>query len=440
MLAARFVTVGADTYWAVAMGRAIVRTGGVPDGIPFAAAPSTGWPNAPVLAELALAALAAPGPIGIVVAQLVVNAVALVLLASGARRLGTGDGPTAATLALMSVGALPALGSVKLQLFSVALFPLLLILLRREHDRPSRAVWWVLPLLALWGNLHGAVLLGVGVTGAYLAFSRLRMRPLETVVVGLVCLLALFANPALGRTLTYYAGLLGNEAARRGTELWARPNPSSLFDLLLIVAGIVLVAAALWARPPLWEVVAILGLVVGTATSARHGVWLLMLCVAPAARRFTHTREVPSPTSTSRHGIAVAATVAVIGSGLLLASRLDSLNPSGRPAIVAAVRQAAGDTVVLADEPLAESLAAEGVRVWMSNPLDAFAQADQAAYLDFVSGAAGNSTRALDASDVVVVRSGGGPDALVTRDARFAPVGQVEGYLIYGRAGGGRGS
>lgn len=123
LIAARILAVGADTYWAVAMGRVIAWTGGIPDGIPFAVAPSTGWPNVLVLAELALAALAAPGPIGIVVAQLVVDAVALELLATSARRLGAGDGATAVALALMSIGSLPALASVKLQLFSVVLFP-----------------------------------------------------------------------------------------------------------------------------------------------------------------------------------------------------------------------------------------------------------------------------------------------------------------------------
>ncbi len=98
LVCARFVSIGADTYWAVALGREIVQAGSIPDGIPFATASSAGWPNVPVLGELALAALAVVGPVGIVAAQLVLDFVALVLLAVGARRAGAGDGATAIAL------------------------------------------------------------------------------------------------------------------------------------------------------------------------------------------------------------------------------------------------------------------------------------------------------------------------------------------------------
>ena len=74
--------------------------------------------------------------------------------------------PRPSALALVALGALPALASVKMQLFSLALFPLVLLLLRADHDRPSRRIWWVVLVIAVWGNLHGAVLLGVAVTGA----------------------------------------------------------------------------------------------------------------------------------------------------------------------------------------------------------------------------------------------------------------------------------
>src|SRR3954470_15804846 len=52
-------TVGADARWLPALGRAIVDDGGIPTGVPFASAPSGGWPNVPVLAELLLHGLTA---------------------------------------------------------------------------------------------------------------------------------------------------------------------------------------------------------------------------------------------------------------------------------------------------------------------------------------------------------------------------------------------
>jgi hypothetical protein len=433
LFCARFVSIGADTYWAVALGRDIVRTGSIPEGIPFAAADSTGWPNVPVLGELVLAGLAVPGPVGIVAAQLIFDAAALVLLSFGARRAGASDAATAVVLALVAAGCLPALASIKMQLFSLALFPLLLVQLRADHRAPSRRIWWVVLVVAVWGNLHGAVLLGVAVTGAYLLFSRLRRRPGETTLIGLTTLLAVAANPALLRSVHYYAGVLGNEAARRGTELWARPSPGNLFDLLLIAAGVVLVVLALWSRPPLWEVVAILGLLGGTVSSARHGVWLLMLCAAPAGVRLSRRPEQGSSASPVAVPL-VAGLVLLVGCPGLLWRRLDALNPSGNPELVAAVHAVAQGSVVLADEPVVESLAAEGVRIWLSNPIDAFDRPDQAAYLDFVSGAVtGNSQSLLDAAEVVVLRTGGPADGPVSTDARFAPERFVAGWTVYAR-------
>ena len=45
----------------------------------------------------------------------------------------------------------------------------------------------------------------------------------------------------------------------------------------------------------------------------------------------------------------------------------------------------AGSRVVLAPSPLAEVLAVDGVRVWLADPLDAFARQDQRAYLAFLA-------------------------------------------------------
>ena len=49
-----------------------------------------------------------------------------------------------------------------------------------EARAPSRRIWLLVPLLALWGNLHGAVLTGAAVAGAYLVFERSRRRPGES--------------------------------------------------------------------------------------------------------------------------------------------------------------------------------------------------------------------------------------------------------------------
>ena len=56
-LAAVAGTIGADARWLAALGRIIVDRGEIPERVPYASAPSAGWHNVPVLAELTLRGL-----------------------------------------------------------------------------------------------------------------------------------------------------------------------------------------------------------------------------------------------------------------------------------------------------------------------------------------------------------------------------------------------
>jgi hypothetical protein len=428
--AAAFARPGADCYWVAALGREVLRTGRVPDGIPFAAAATAGWPNVTVAAEVLFAWLAQLGAGGLVGAQLLADTAALLLLALGARRLGGSDAGTAAVLVLVAAGSLPALVVVRLQLLSLIPFALLLLLLRREHERPSWRVWLLVPLVAAWSNLHGAVLMGVAVAGAYLLLSRARRDPRTALAVVVASLLALSATPAGLRTGSYYLGVLGNEAARRGTGLWARPSPHNVFDILLVGVALVLLLLALRRRLPLWEYAALAGVSVATLTSARHGIWLLFLCAAPAAARVG--RRLPAAPWGRPAWAAAISLAGVAAACLLVVGRGESLLPSD-PRVVSAVVRVAGDGVVLAEEPLVESLAFNGVRVWVSNPIDAFRPRDQAAYLDFLA-AGPDATVAVSNVDVVVVQAQSPAAALVGRDPGLAPVQSVDGWVIYRRS------
>ncbi len=394
-----FVRVGADGYWLVAMGDLIAGDGRVPDGIPYAAAPTDGWPNILVLAQLIMAGLNAGGGAVLPLAQIVIDALALSLLAVAARRHGASDRATALVLLLVGLGALTSLAVVRLQMLSLIPFALLLLLVWSDDRAPSRRIWLLPALVALWTNLHGAVLLGVAVAGSYLVFGRLRHRPAETILVGITTLLAILLTPAGLRTVEYYRGVLDNEAAQRGTGLWAPPSLSSWFDVLMIVAAVLLVGAACRRRRKVWEYVVLLGLAVGTITAARHGVWLLMTAAVPAAAGLS--RAPGKATSTRVSSVALTVGAASTLACVMVLPRGDAVLPED-PALVDAVVARVGDRVVLAPEPLAESLAVEGVTVWAANPLDAFEPEDQAAYLDFIEGG-DMAARAVAGSDVVVV-------------------------------------
>lgn len=435
VLLAASVSVGADADWLVALGELIRRSGHVPTGIPFAAATSSHWVNVPVLGELVFASLHRVGPLALPVTQLIVDAAALLLVARGARRLGASDGPTAAVLAVLLVGTLPALGVVRAQLMSLLPFVALAALLRAEQIRPSRRVWLTVPLVVLWGNLHGAVLVGVALAACYLIVSRMRLQPMVAVLVLAATVSALWVNPAGAHTLSYYTKVMANEAARRGTGLWAPIDLSSPFDQLLILAALILLALLIRARRPAWEYAAAAGLAIATATSARYGVWLLLFCGPPAAVSLTAMRAFRRPQSsrpgevirTVRRAVVTLVVIMMLATVVLVKARLPRLKVADNDAV--AIRSIAAGRVVLAPEPLAETLAAGGVRVWLSNPIDAFSQGDQAAYLDFLDGRGAGAARAFAAAGVVVVARGSRSAGLVA-GYPFTFVDQVDGFDV----------
>jgi len=424
-LAAIAGTIGADSRWLAALGRSIVAERAIPDGVPFATAPSAGWPNVPVLAELVFDGLhRAFGERGFQLAQVLAVAAAFALLALGARRSGAGEGGTALVLMVAIAGSLSALVVARVQLFSLALFPLLLLLLRAEARAPSRRIWLLVPLVALWSNLHGAVLVGIAVAGAYLVVDRVRRQPWMVAGVLVALVPALCLTPALWRTPDYYLGVLGNEAARRGVGLWARLSPTAPLDVLVIASAVALVVLAVRARPPLWEFVALAGLAIVTVQAARSGVWLLFLAAAPAARSLASARP-------PRHVVLVpvlvaAAAVAAIGlvRGPLRIGATDDL-------VSRTIADARGGPV-LAEPLLAEQVVLAGGRVWLSNPIDAFDHADQRLYLDWVE-AEPSGDAALRHARVVLVEVDGDADRRLAKRRTFRRVASDDDAALYAR-------
>lgn len=420
-LLAAFVRIGGDWDWLVAMGDHIASARSVPDSVPFASADSSGWRNVPVLAELLAAGLHAIGDRAAVVAHLVVVAATLAVLAAVARARGASDAYVGGALAALVVGSLATLGVVRAQTFSLLPFALLLALVARQARRPDRGIWWAVPLVVVWANLHGAALLGTCVLGAYLLLHRLPRRPLETIGVGVSALVGLCLTPQGWHTPQYYAEVFDNVSAQRAEGLWARPSLGEPFDVVMLLAAAGLLVVALRTRHALWEYVAVAGLAVATASAARHGVWLLVLLVVVGAARRDRPDEADDAPAGGRPA-AVTSTLLIAGVAVLVALPVALLRGEAvlgaRSEVVATVAEVAGDRVVLAQAPLSEALAVAGVRLWATNPLDAFGHDDQAAYLDFLDGRAGGRA-AVEQADVVVVGQDSDPQALVVDDPAF---------------------
>ena len=374
-VAASIGVLGADVLWGVPLGRELAH-GHLPHGVDFADALTSGWHDLPAGAELVVWALyrTLGGDRGLVLGQVAAAAVAFGALAEGLRREAPAGGVLVAS-ALVLAGSLPAVVVVGMASFSLALFPLLLLVVERDVRRPGRLIWLAVPLLALWGNLHGGVLVGWGLLACYLLLARAR-RGLGTALgVLAAATVALFANPALWHTPSYYRGVFDSEPARRASDLW-KPLGTGGFDLLLLVAALALVALAVAgrARVALWEVLALAGLAAATVHVARTGVFFLFLAAYPAARGLRLQGPKPRLLATSAVGLAA---------GAVLGLALQSSGPGSK---ALAARAAASGRPVLATSLLAGQVAAAGGRVWVSNPIDAFSRSDQRLYLDWLAG------------------------------------------------------
>jgi hypothetical protein len=392
--------IGSDAMWLVPLGSEVAH-GRLPGSIPFAVAPTHGWHDVPAGAELVFWALyhALGGLRGIVIAQTVAVATGFGALAAGTRRL--------AVPVVVLAGSLPAVAVAGVQLFSVALFSLLLLLLESE----SRSIWLAVPLVALWANLHGGVLVGVGLLACYAVFHRRRALPVLAASI-----VAVFANPALWHTPTYYENVFRTVVAREGKGMWG-PLGTSGFDIALIVAGLLLLAVI--ARGPdvrLWEAVALLGLAAGTVHAARTGIWFLFVAAYPAARGL-RPRE-------PRQTIVTSAAIVL---GVLTVVLLTKGPPDPGSHRLAAL--AARDRVTVLAEPiLGQQVALAGGRVWVDNPVDAFRRSDQQVYVDWLYG---SSESAVEHAGLVLVRPTSKAGRRAAKDPRLQRIAADAHAVLY---------
>lgn len=427
-LAALLGRVGSDAQWLVALGHVIVHRRAIPDGIPFAGTPTGRWPNSLVLAELIFDGLhAVLGNRGLMLAQLAAAAGGLVLLARDARADGADAVGTSAALLVAGVGAMPSLAIARVQLFSLVMFPALLLLLRAQSRAPSRRLWLVVPLLALWSNLHGGALLGLGVVVAYLVLERGRHQPWLAAGVGVASAAALCVTPAGLRTVAYYHGVLTNTAAQRGTGEWGPLSLSSPLDIVLALAALILVWRVWRARPRLWECGVLLALAMLTGRADRNGVWLLMFAVAPAARRLAPSRSLRT----------LAPIAAAMASVLLVVSIARGPAPAqASSAMVDHAVALAHGSPVLASGTMDEQVALAGGRIWAGDPIDAFSHQVQADYLDWLAGDRSGASAVTPAVRVALVAPGSPTQRLMARMPGFVAASRTATTVIYERVSG----
>ena len=119
---------------------------------------------------------------------------------------------------------------------------------RRGHER---ALWWMLPLLVVWANVHGGYAIGLGMLGlalvgevvdAWLGRRTPRVGALAAVIAG--GLAAASLNPQGPAIHLFAAGFLSRESAmQRFIQEWASPDfhdfPGMAFAVALVLLALV---------------------------------------------------------------------------------------------------------------------------------------------------------------------------------------------------------
>ena len=168
-------TVASDSWYSLLGGR-IVADSGLPHTDTLTVMTlGLNWVDQQWLAHLGLYGLWSAGGwrlLGVV--GVLLYLAAFTVTAAAARRRGASDRSVAIIIAFGYVTGL-ANTVIRAQIWTYLVFAVLLALLLADVRRPSRRVFLVFPLLILWANLHGSVVVGaalVSLSGLTLAVER----------------------------------------------------------------------------------------------------------------------------------------------------------------------------------------------------------------------------------------------------------------------------
>jgi len=245
-----------DLFWHLRLGQWILDTHAVPHAELFSfSAAGNGMTAHEWGSEVVFALLDRLG--GLLTVSLVMALVAwsaLVALALRARARGAGVVAVAAAVLLGARAAEPVLGT-RPQVITVALVCWTLLLAERHLARGGRWIWVLPPVVLLWANLHGGVVLGLGALGLLAGLEAVRCvlrRPGcapwgRVVTLGGVLGLAALAgcvNPNGPGLYRYALATSASERLKPITE-WHSPDfsdPSNVGLLVLLVSFGLLVA------------------------------------------------------------------------------------------------------------------------------------------------------------------------------------------------------
>jgi hypothetical protein len=322
------------------------------------------WIDQQWLAHLAFYGVYAAGGLVLLCITGVVTSMGALAAAIGyARRRGA----TARTIGwLVAVSALSVFvgaGNIRTQILVLPLFVIVLALLVADAHRPSRRVFLVVPMILLWANLHGSVVVPVALVllrtavGSFRPGARVRHGALAA-----AAMLASVVTPYGTDIFGYYHRTLLNPSFHSVVAEW-RPLSLGLRTApiyLLACASIWLVARHVH-RLGTFAALAQLLFVLLAFSAVRNAVWLgfaSIMLLPPALDTELRHRELENRR--------INLLIGVGGSAFALLACLSVIS-GGATALTRGFASAAGDTVAKATalDPSARVLADERFADWL---------------------------------------------------------------------------
>ena len=263
-----------DLWWHLKAGQQIVDTRSIPhtDDYSFTKEGSE-WVTHEWLSEVIMEVIyKVSGLVGLVTIFSLIIVIALWLTY---RRC---DGrPYAAGIAiLLAAAASSPLFGVRPQMITLLLASIYIVLLERfDPKEQSRRLWWLVPLMLLWVNLHAGFALGLALIGLYIVRAVLDgdwnyLRPLVIVLVFSTAMVPL--NPNGFRMFSYPYETLTSQSMAAFIQEWASPDFHKITYLPLAVLLLSTFAAMALSptRARLGEIFLVLITTLGALRSVRH--------------------------------------------------------------------------------------------------------------------------------------------------------------------------